>query len=140
MDNLIIFDDEFCRWEETVTLPFGFSHNLNHFPPDNERTKRLRVLSKSEGWICHYCKKSLVSLDEDIRKYCKMTVSEDEYGHKKISYELLPNFLLPQIDHKIPRAKKGKDSFANLAISCPPCNRKKGVKDYELFLKEMRGE
>lgn len=33
-----------------------------------------------------------------------------------------------EVDHKIPRARGGTHDWANLAVSCRPCNRAKGAK------------
>lgn len=35
---------------------------------------------------------------------------------------------LYEVDHRVPVAKDGPDDLANLCLSCPGCNRKKGAK------------
>lgn len=41
----------------------------------------------------------------------------------------------PDIDHVKPRSKGGKNALKNLRISCPSCNRSKGAKSLNEFLK-----
>jgi 5-methylcytosine-specific restriction endonuclease McrA len=37
-----------------------------------------------------------------------------------------PNLVELNLDHVMPRARGGKDSWENLVVSCRPCNLKKG--------------
>lgn len=40
-----------------------------------------------------------------------------------------------QVEHIVPRARGGTDRVSNLCLACQTCNRAKGTKDIEVFLK-----
>ena len=45
-----------------------------------------------------------------------------------------------EIDHKVPRAKGGSDALDNLQLLCGRCNRLKGAKSMEEFVRDMLEE
>ena len=39
------------------------------------------------------------------------------------------------LDHKIPKSRGGKDSRSNLVLACNPCQKQKGARGYEEFMR-----
>lgn len=58
-----------------------------------------------------------------------------EKWQRKCAYCQVTNIPL-QIDHIIPRSKRGSNRVSNLTLACEKCNNKKGNKSIEEFLKK----
>jgi len=57
-----------------------------------------------------------------------------EKWQRKCAYCQKENLLL-QIEHVVPKAKGGTNRVSNLCLACEPCNKKKGTKTIEEFLR-----
>jgi 5-methylcytosine-specific restriction endonuclease McrA len=69
---------------------------------------------------------SVVSLEEYNKNKFKNDGFTCEYCHKQIKGPY-------HLEHIIPVFKKGSGKLENLAIACPSCNCRKGVKDLSEF-------
>ena len=125
------------------------------------RAKRQRLammsrLASVEGWVCHYCKTSLVPvtniasvctwepefvdvwwLDED-RTTCGCGMHE--YGEaciRRAGWRLPTSYEWPTTDHRTPKSRGGGDGIDNIVLACNACNAQKGARtedEYRLWL------
>ncbi|MBC7533678.1 MAG: HNH endonuclease [Oligoflexus sp.] len=43
-----------------------------------------------------------------------------------------------EVEHIVPKSKRGSDRVSNLTLACNPCNQKKGSSDIEVFVKDQK--
>jgi hypothetical protein len=126
---------------------------------DSTKTRiRMRLVALRDGWTCHYCSIRLIPTGEES-SICKWVEAYDagawwldpdrsscscgehapgERCTRPGSWAAPDGYAWPTIDHKIPRARGGGDSLANLVLACMNCNCRKGPRSYEFFVASSR--
>lgn len=99
--------------------------------PVVKQTTRTRLMAAIAAnppwWECWYCAAPLVPLGSPA---ALAVVTCDASG----IIRPIGRYAFPQVDHMIPRSQGGPDEIWNLALSCWPCNREKGVRSVEDFI------
>lgn len=86
------------------------------------RKKMSKLAQRDGGWVCHYCGKKLLRLEEvyrdvyDERGTYVYTTVDPSYGDH------------PTIDHIIPKSHGGQNKMSNYVLACKSCNSSKGAK------------
>lgn len=89
---------------------------------DFSRTRRARIL----GSVGTHTTEDILQMVRDQHGLCAYCECQLEGGY--------------EVDHMVPLSRGGSDSWENLAIACPPCNRSKNAKTVEEFIAKRREE
>lgn len=65
-----------------------------------------------------------------LEEYNKVTFKSEKFSCEYCEKEIKGSY---HLEHIIPVAKDGSGELENLAISCPTCNLRKGIKDLDVF-------
>lgn len=117
------------------------------FPIMGHQEKKIRLLAQRDGMKCVYCGQPL----SHFYKKCVAHERHDDFWNDGSGdnepglYPVYSSFLPDgceyfHIDHKVPRAKGGKNTLDNLVLACVKCNQEKSDRyTYEEFLALKRG-
>lgn len=90
------------------------------------KAKARKELSDKNGWVCHYCKMSLVPDDKrNDPAYVEFVIG---------GVSPKPGYDFPELDHLTSRVNGGTNDISNLVLSCGKCNHTKNRKSEQEFL------
>lgn len=101
------------------------------------RHKLARKLAHRDGgWFCHYCNIPLIPMDDKNNdKYYDIIVTMLYHNEPVYGKAVKRGFGSCEIDHAIPRSRKGSNAINNLVLSCRSCNHEKSdMTESEYFL------
>lgn len=85
-----------------------------------------KLVQRDGGFFCHYCLIPLVRADPSKPKDVERCRNRGRG--------------IATIDHKYPLSKGGSTKLENLVLACYDCNQKKGVSNYEIFIRSLKVE
>jgi hypothetical protein len=95
-----------------------------------------KLAKRGDAWVCHYCEKELIPLNayEGDSRYYKFAGIIEKWGFERETFDKLPQYGYPTIDHIHIKSDGGTDDLDNLVLACWDCNTERNVKPYTEFL------
>lgn len=113
-------DTSVTVWSSEIrsSPPISGNPGPGSLKPTSRHMRLHELADRQGGWFCHVCRVGLVDVCSDA------DIELDRFGKRMVRAACQKR--LPTEDHVVPRQLNGSNSLRNLALSCQPCNTRKG--------------